>query len=387
MRVLIIADAVFATREASMLGRLEVGLADDGVRPIIAIPAGTEVPDQLGRAAPVIAYERSPLPLGWRLAVQPFVRELRERLDGPDPTLDVVHAFGGAAWRFGLEIARQTGAGLALEVWRTGLVDRLRGMKRLANNGAQGSLAATREGTATSSSEVPLVFTAPDRVVERAIADTNVDIPVVLAPWGVHANAEPRSVCTRDTIGVVLAGGGRDAHHAAAAFEGWARTDDPNRTMLLFADARLAERAQIWKLAGKLGVRDRVSLVDDLELRRDLALRADLMLHPDARGERRTLVLDAMAVGMPIVAASDPAADELIDGRTASIVRTPDAEAWHAAISALITNPESARSLGASALAYVREHHRASAHLAATIGAYERLTLAEQAPMPWPGSA
>lgn len=365
-----------------MLGRLEVGLADEGVRPLVAIPAGTEVPDQVGRMAPVIAYERSPLPLGWRFAVRPFLRELRDVLDESELRLDVVHAFGGSAWRFGLEIARQLDAGLTLEVWRTGLVDRLRGVKRLAHHSGHEARDGERD---RERGEIPLVLTAPDRVVERAIADAGIGIPTVLAPWGVHAAAEPRAVCGGSTIGVILAGGGRDPHHAAAAFEGWVRSIEGSKPMLLFADAKLAERAGLWKLAGAFGVRDRVSLVDDLELRRDLALRADLMLHPDARGERRTLVLDAMAVGIPIVAAEDAAADELIDGRTARLVRTPQAEAWRAAISALVTDPTAARTLGASALAYAREHHRASAHLAATIGAYERLTLAEQAPVPWPG--
>ncbi len=53
MRILIIADESFASRERAMLSRLEVGLADEGVRVVHVIPphhgavarAGTLVPN------------------------------------------------------------------------------------------------------------------------------------------------------------------------------------------------------------------------------------------------------------------------------------------------------------------------------------------------------
>jgi len=391
MRVLLISDAVFAAREAAMLGRLEIGLADEGIRLIIAVPAGATVPDALGRTAEVIAYERSPLPLGWRFAVRPFLREIRDRVGAAEPTFDVVHAFGGAAWRFGLEIARQTNAGLALEVWRAGLVDRLAAIRRTAasadrrahRSNAQHPAAPEDAVRSTNpDAAVPIVVTAPDRATERAVSDA-IDLPVVLAPWGVHAAAEPRKVFRGPTAGVVMAGGGRDVRTVRAAFDGWVGALENAPSMMLFVDSDIAERARLWERAGELGVRDRVSLVADLELRRELALRADLLLHPETRGERRTLLLDAMAVGMPIVAADDPHADELIEGTTAAVVRTTDAEAWTAAITRLASDHHAARALGAAALGYVRANHRASAHLAATIGAYERLTVADAAPIAW----
>ncbi len=387
MRTLIITDAVFVSREAGMLGRLEIGLADEGVRLLIAVPVGARVPENLGRTTPPIVYERSPLPFGWKLAVRPFLQTLKEATGESDPQIDVVHAFGGACWRFATEIARALGAGLALEVWRPGLIDRVQTMRRLGHfthhDRGSPSPAAAPAGATDTDPQPAMLLLAPDRVVESAIKEADLGVPCRFAPWGVHVAAEPRKVLKPGTVpGIVMAGGGRDPEHARAALEACARLAEAGSPLLLFIDSQLARRAGLWKRARELKILDRVSLIQDLEGRRDLALRADLLLHPEARGERRTMLLDAMAVGVPVVAASDPAADELIDNRTAKLVREPTVDAWHDAIAHLIDDPGAARELGASARAHVREHHRASTQAAAVIDAYEWLAAPYALPMP-----
>ncbi len=381
MRTLIITDAMFVSREAGMLGRLEIGLADEGVRLIIAVPVGARVPENLGRTTPPIVYERSPLPFGWKLAVRPFISTLKEATGEADPQIDVVHAFGGACWRFATEIARALGAGLALEVWRPGLIDRVQTMRRLGH--FQGHDRQPEPTTPQSDQQPAMLLLAPDRVVESAIKDADLGVPCRYAPWGVHVAAEPRQVLKPGAVpGIVMAGGGRDPDHARAALEACARLIEAGSPLLIFVDAQLARRAGLWKRARDLKILGRVSLIQDLEGRRELALRADLLLHPEARGERRTMLLDAMAVGVPVVAASDPAADELIDNRTAKLVREPTADAWHDAIAHLIDDPGAARELGASARAHVREHHRASTQAAAVIDAYEWLAAPYALAMP-----
>jgi hypothetical protein len=375
LRTLMIADASFAAHEADMLGRLEIGLADEGIRVYTALPGGTDVPEPIGRTSVTLEYDRTPLPFAWRLAVRPMLSRLQEALGEGEVGLDVVHVFGGSAWRFGAEIARATGAGLALEVWRTGLIDRVPAIKRIAASPVDGGEDAARDG-------IDVVLLAPDRVVQRALDDADSGVPTRYAPWGVHASAEPRRVLRPGVVpGVVLAGGGHDAAHARAALDACAGVIAQGRSIMVFADAGMSARAGLWKRASELGILSRFSLLQDIEARRELALRADLLLHPEARGERRTLLLDAMAAGLPIIAASDPSADELIDNRTARLVREPSIDAWFNAVMGLLDDAEAARALGRSARDHVREHHRASTHIAAVIDAYEGLSAPDPLPI------
>src|SRR5262245_54203201 len=116
MRILIIADESFAARERAMLSRLEVGLADESVRVIHAVPRRAahwyhgEVYSQ------AVTYQDRGLAIsrGWR--AQQIVHELEGLVDGEATAVNVVHAFGLGCWPIAVELARLLGAGLAIEV-------------------------------------------------------------------------------------------------------------------------------------------------------------------------------------------------------------------------------------------------------------------------------
>src|ERR1043165_6552666 len=150
MRVLILADEFFASRERVLLTRLEGGLADEGVRVIHAVPEGTKAEGPEGVFSRVLTYSPKTLILTRPLAVRKLGRAIAEMDETEEPTdIDVIHVFGGSVWGLGADLALEVGSALALEVWRGGLADRAR---------------ETRVGE----NDRPLLI-APDAAIERAL--------------------------------------------------------------------------------------------------------------------------------------------------------------------------------------------------------------------------
>jgi glycosyltransferase involved in cell wall biosynthesis len=365
MRAVILADAAFAARERAMLSRLEVGLADEGVRIVHAIPERSARWLRSEVFAQAVTYldEGLPLSLGWR--IQQLVSTLEE-LAGPGPrpprAADIIHAFGQPSWGFAAELAAQTGAALALEVWAADLV---RPAVRL------------RYGPDHA---MPTCL-APGRAIESMLREEDVAAPVRLTPWGVHTPPAARQILPEGrALSALVIGSGRDTQGMLAALEGLALVAADHRDLMIFADADAVTRANLWPSVKRLGLVDRFTMIPDVEARREPGLRADLLISPEARGEYRSLTLDAMASGMLVIAAADPAVSFLLDDQTARLVSAQTPERWHEALSWALGNPAGARQLAAAAREYIREHTRASAHVAAVMDVYEWLTTGEAIP-------
>lgn len=348
MRVLILADGLFATHERALLSRLEVGLADEGVRVMQATPE--DVQASAAGLAEAITY-----PAGlWTLGTAWRARHIKNKA-ASGGKIDLVHVFGGSAWKLGAMVAAVLESELVLEVWRSGLVAR----------------AATNEWE-------DAIFLAPDPAIERALLQESQGLTVRLAPWGVLTPDEPSRILEAGRApSVMVVGSGRDGKATRAAMEGIAKAAKEAPELLVFVDAREAQIAGLWEVARRLGLLERLSLIEDLEGRRDLLLRGDILVQPEALGEQRTTLLEAMGSGMAVVAARDPVVSTLIDQRTAIVVDGRDHMAWGDAIAGLLADRDRARRLGASAREYVREERPASAYVRAVLGVYQWATSAD----------
>ncbi|QYK48875.1 MAG: glycosyltransferase [Phycisphaeraceae bacterium] len=361
MRVLIIADEIFGTRERSMLSRLEIGLADEGVRVAHALPEGLAGVAGVGPLIEAMSYDATRVPFtrglrAARLASQAVSIQQAESERGQSQasgrSVDVVHAFGGAAWDLSLDVARRIGSAIAFEVWRMGLVDRAVSISR-------------------RDPQVQRVFLAPDITIERRLKAAGLTA-VRAAPWGVHAIARTRPAVSPDrSVSIVITGGGRDARATLAALEGVGLATSERADAVIFMDAMAARRSRAWSVAKRLGLLGRLSLIDDIEMRRDIALRADILVQPEAVGEQRSVLLDAMAAGMVVVAAADPGVSWLVDDKTAWLVDEHTPRVWANTIARALSDPARARALAARASAQVAQEHRATSHVASVLGAYE----------------
>lgn len=361
MRLLLVTDSLFASREWEMLSRLEIGLVSEGVSVAHAMPMDAVSHVMSGGESPVfttlIPYANSAVPFTLGLRAQRIVSALRRRLDlaQDEPAIDLVHAFGGAAAHLAMAVANREEVPCVIEVWRSGMVTRLAPMLR--------------------SGDRHTFLSAPDPAIEREIQAANVPAHARVVPWGVHMPEWVRaSPFATHTLSAMVIGSGHDPAAMSAALAGLARACPPSRELLIFVDADAGRRAKLWRVANKLGIAGAVSFVDNLEARRDLLVAGDLLLAPEARGEHRTAILEAFACEMLVVAAKDPKVTSLIDGRTARLVDASSHFAWEAAIRTLMADPAASRALTASAKSYVQERHLASAHLRGLMQLYEWAT-------------
>ncbi len=374
MRVLILTDASFATRERAMLSRLEVGLADEGVRIIQAVPRSA-APDEGGQPpgqlfVQQLVYEDRGPGLLRRLRDRRLAESIEALRDPEDERpVDIVHVFGeggGGAWATAAELAARFQAALAVEVWSAECVER-----------------ASHVRIPPGFERFPLVFFAPGRPIEERLRE-DVERPglgaVRYTPWGVHTPAAAHELLpVGRATSAMIAGSGRDSAPYAAALAGLA-APGPQAQLMAFADAAAITRADAWPVVNRLGLTDRFTLAPDIEARRDLTLACDLLLVPEARGEHRTLVLDAMAAGILVIAASDPWVGWFIEGRTARLVDRPQPDRWASVLSSVLADIPAARALAASAREHVRQQQRASAHVASVVDAYEWLTAGDTLP-------
>lgn len=366
MRALIIADEFFASRERALLSRLEIGLADEGVRVIQALPETVEGAEGGNLFSTVVRYSTRTLSLTRRFAARKLVRSLFASLGEDDEgEIDLLHVFGGAVWGLGIETAGLLGAQLVLEVWRSGLVDRAIGVSQ--------SLKTRGEG-------LEPVLMAPDAAIERAL--TAAGGLVRPASWGVHVPSETRMVLPEGrAVTAMLVGSGRDARSFVAALTGVAEALREAPDAVIFCDALAARRAGLWQAAKRLGVLDRLTLIEELEGRCDLLVHGDLLVHPDAQGEQRSIVLEAMAAGMVVIAARDPMVSFLVEDKTARLVDGGSAAAWREATAGVLRDRVGARELSASAVQYVRANRLASMHVRQVLAAYDWMTGRQAIPM------
>lgn len=374
MRALILADRLFAVREHAMLSRLEIGLADEGVRVVHAIPRSAgrmEAAVGAGSGAGVFAssltYSDAAIPFTLGLRAQSLLDQVRRRdgLDDDERAIDVVHACGGSAWGLALEIARREDALAVLEVWRMGLVPKAAALRG-------------REG---------VVLLAPDPTIERALraalgtptggvsGAAAGGLGIEVGVWGVYTPDEVRTPLSGEVASVMVVGSGHDTASFAAAVAALAEVARRNPTLMVFIDADAARRVRAWRIANQAGVLSQFSCIEHLEARRDLLVAGDILMLPEARGEQRTSLLEAMAAGMIVVAASDPGVSVLQNGFTARLVGEANRSAWETALTDVLSNPDEARRLSASAHAYIAQHRRASAHVRAVLQVYGRTEL------------
>jgi glycosyltransferase involved in cell wall biosynthesis len=98
----------------------------------------------------------------------------------------------------------------------------------------------------------------------------------------------------------------------------------------------------------------------------------DALLLPDGVGSSHSIVLDAMAAGMSVLAAPDELVEVLIDGRTSRLVPSATKADWERAIRETVLNQERWSLLGASSRDWVRTNRTVSAHIAAVIETYSQ---------------
>jgi hypothetical protein len=369
MRILLLADRSFATREHAMLARLQVGLADEGCRVVRALP-GTEGADADDALGAMVFYDDRPTFAPTSLRAGALLQTVGRFGLAPaghdDRAIDVIHVFGDGAWRLARALAGASGATVAFEV-----------ASHEALVAAPRIDASHKRGDQVSRDRT--VWLAPDAVMETAIRTTMPGANVRLTPWGVHVPGEIVAFARpAESLSAAIVGSGRQGGACQALLMALARIAKDHGNLFLFLDdAFVHAHHGLWKVIENAGLARRLSVIENIEGRREPVMHADLLIQPESHAGHRSIVLDALAAGMAVVARRDDEIDALRNGR-ALLVENAAAAAWEASLRTLLADIPAAKAMGLLGREFIRAERLASAHLRAVLNAYST-TLASPA--------
>jgi len=133
-----------------------------------------------------------------------------------------------------------------------------------------------------------------------------------------------------------------------------ARCTDHSWTLQLAGEG--SERAELVRLAGELGLMDRIEFLGELppDAMPAFLVNADLFVLPSFSEGRSNALLEAMAAGLPVVASAIDGVTELVeDGRTGRMFPPGDEHALAAALQALLKDASTLSRLGTAAHAEI----------------------------------
>jgi glycosyltransferase involved in cell wall biosynthesis len=123
----------------------------------------------------------------------------------------------------------------------------------------------------------------------------------------------------------------------------------------------------------QLGIEDRVSWMGERQDAPELVRALDMLLLPSREEPFGRALIEAMALGVPVLATSVGGPREIIqDGVQGRLLAPEDPRAWAEAVRDIAADPELAARMGAAGRARVEEAFSAGRHCEQVISVYER---------------
>ncbi len=352
MHIALIIDSERMLHEGPMLSRLCVGLLDSGNNVTRIVPAVTERGSEPRRDSASGVANQISVPmkvLPWLR--RPRVEQVAQAMQRSDP--DVVYGWGRETWPLALDLSKRFECPAAINIWS---VDLLRVMPKGRLSTSVGAYIAPSRALATAAREV----------VDASL--------VSYVPQGVAIPTEPSSIFEdpQRPISIAVIGSGRDLLSYRALLNGMSKLLKQNFNVQIALELRGPQQHEIWKQAQRLELLGNISAITDAARFRSLLTHCDMLVLPERFGEVRSLILEAMACGLPIIAAEDPYLDFLIADETALLVPDAEADLWAAQLRKLLSSPDFSRQLGRAGRRYVQEHHASSSQVSALQATLER---------------
>ena len=398
MRVAILADTPWLMEDLASFERLVIGLIDQQAQVTQVIPEEwlTQGSSILG---PRIGWAES----DWRLVRRYRLASLHEQL--AEANIQIVHAVSWRLWDGALALAEKLNVPVVLGVSSREdleLVPHLaRKWPRRRPDGfpiVPGSESGPIRPAFIANTQ-PLWLALREMLGEPTIIDyatKNTDTNRANEVWnvelirpGVLPNGPGARAATAptDRLSMRLTDNTPGERVPCIAVSGDGRMDEDTEALLaamvdvvqefpqtqFFFDGLGPDQQEFWLAARQAALLANLSMLPRPVGQRDLLLRADLLLEPQALGVCSALTLQAMAVGMPVIARLDPALDYLVDEQTAWLVESADAARWKSLILRAINKPAEAAELGARARAWVMPRYSVAQQAVQTAELYRRL--------------
>lgn len=396
MRVAILADTPWLTEDLASFERLVIGLIDQQAQVTQVIPE-----EWLTQGSSILGQRIGWAESDWRLVRRYRLAALHEQL--AEAGIQIVHAMSWRMWEGALALSEKLNLPVVLGVSSREdleLVPRL--ARRWPRMGPDGFPVPQVEGApirpAFVANTQPLWLALRELLGEPTIIDyttksaatnrANEVWNVELIRPGVLPNGPgARGGANADRLSMRLVDAPPRDRVPCIAVSGDGRMDEDTEALLaamvdvvqeypqtqFFFDGLGPDQQEFWIAARKAALLANLSMLPRPVGQRDLLLRADMLLEPQALGVCSALTLQAMAVGMPVIARLDPALDYLVDEQTAWLVESPDAARWKSLILRAIDKPAEAAALGARAREWVIPRYSVAQQAVQTADLYRRL--------------
>ncbi len=173
---------------------------------------------------------------------------------------------------------------------------------------------------------------------------------------------------------VIVTGNGTFDSAYEQLFLGLTHVIAKHHYLQVFLDIQGHDQHRFWHAARKRGLLANLSFVPHRKGHRDLMLHADMLIAPQALGDARSLTLQAMAQGIPIIAQIDPWLDYLVDGQTARLLDKPDATQWCKILCELLADRQQLEHLSQRGREWIDEHHVPAQQVQEVISVYRTLS-------------
>jgi glycosyltransferase involved in cell wall biosynthesis len=346
VHVALIVDSERLLSESAMLRELSLGLGDQGIQITAILP----------QAAPRDPQPEPPVAsavIETRLGVPPWLRRLRaariaQALTGAMP--DLIYAVGADTWRLAFDLGRTIERPLVLDVWSAAMMRRVQ--------------------VALPGAPLRVAYVVPTEPLAAALRGRGAAEAVTVVPMGVQTPAVPREVLadSADSITLAIIGSGQDGGGMKAALGGLSGVLGDFPQIQACLELRGPGEHEIWRHARRLDVLGHISTIGHASLHRAIITGCDVLVVPERAGEARSVVLEAMAAGMPLLAADDAFLDMLVADETALVVIQDE---WAEKLTRLLTEPGLAQRLGRAARSWVSRHNTPGLQVDRLIGALE----------------
>jgi hypothetical protein len=359
MQVALITDNTWLDEELGQFKHLIVGMLDENVRVVQVVPEGTddEYLSAFGQKLFYGHFGRLPL-RRW------FLKKITPKLNEMNVTL--LHALNSRCWRGSADMARKLDLPLVLSLASGTELDLAAKLHKQEPTLRIGWLAATE----------PLARGLRDRIgPETAVQTVRIGVHLPEKPnFEIHPPQE-HIPCL-----IVTGNGTFDAAYDHL-FLGLAHVIAKHHQLQVFLDVQGHYQHRFWNAAKKRSLLGNVSFVPHRLGHRDLMLHADMLVAPQATGDARSLMLQAMAQGIPIVAQIDPWLDYLIDNQTARLIDKPDALQWCDTICELLDDRLLMQHISRRSREWIDEHHVPAEQVQEIMSFYRKIS-GESIPFP-----
>ena len=189
-----------------------------------------------------------------------------------------------------------------------------------------------------------------------------------IGPAPLHTNALERS---DEEVVFAVIGEGKDLAAYRDLLGGIRRLVDERHQVQVVLEIKGPHGHDVWRCARSLELLPFVSSIADAGPMRTPLMQCDALVVPERTGVMRSVLIEAMAAGVPVVAASDPMLRGVLGPDTAEIVETPSPERWFRTLTTLIADPAATRRRAAAVRSLAESRFQSSARVEGVTAVYE----------------